>query len=135
MTVAVAESRRNGTGAAMPIKQTVVRFDELGYPGWCATLRTNPRASVYDDFVSNNDERLWSALSVIVLEWNFADEQGVPLPLPGKGLTLKDLPWDLLKHLVSRYIDEFNAAAIVPKALSDNSVPISSTSEGSLKSE
>jgi hypothetical protein len=59
VTIAEDATRRNGTGAAMPIKTAVVAFDEVGYPGWHATLRTNPRASVYDDFLSQDQERFW----------------------------------------------------------------------------
>jgi hypothetical protein len=135
VTIAEDATRRNGTGAAMPIKTAVVAFDEVGYPGWHATLRTNPRASVYDDFLSQDQERFCPALGQIVREWNLADEDGNPLPLPAHGLDPKELPYDVINHLVRGYIDAFNAAAAVPKGSSDSSGGTSSTSGGAPRSE
>lgn len=152
------ETRRNGTaGSAMPIATTEIKLDDLGYRGWFVIMRTNPRSSVYDDLVSNGereaamvtgdtaeaeaererlrtagDKRWWKAFSQIVTTWNFADEDGVPMPHPREVEQAKDLdlPINLLAHVLTRYFDETRAAAAVPKAQPEPSAPTSSTSDG-----
>lgn len=123
-------ARRNGVGAPMPIKSVLIECDDAGYPGWYARLRTNIPARVYDDFVAQDETRFWSSLQQIVLEWNFADTDGEPLPTPANGLSWRDLPFDLAQHLVRRYVDAFNAATQVPKASESNSVPTFRTDDG-----
>jgi hypothetical protein len=132
----LTESRRNGTsGAAMPIQTVTIELDEIGYPDWYVTMRTNPRASVYDDFTQQDVERWWAAFGQIVIAWNLADEDGKPLPHPKEVASEKDLdlPISLLAHVLTRYFEAVRDRAAIPKAPSDNSAPSSSTSEGSLR--
>jgi hypothetical protein len=112
---------------AMPIKTVVVDLTEIGYPGWHAALRLNVRASVYDDFLSQDREAFWSAFAQIVTGWNFRTEDDQLLPLPRDGLGPKDLPYDLLNTLVLRYVEAQAASAAVPKAVDANSDTTSRT--------
>lgn len=144
MPMAIAESRRNGTGAAMPIKTIDITLDEIGYPGWFVTMRTNPRSSLYDALIQTANEemapaekdevtrRSWAAFGQIVISWNFANEEGEALPQPRDVAGDKDLdlPHGVMAYVLTRYFDAVNAAAAIPKAQPGNSVPISSTSVG-----
>lgn len=155
------ETHLNGTASASMPKQTIdIKLDDIGYPGWCVTMRTNPRGSVYDDISAQAEEpritntmdaaavaaekervrvanelwakRWWKAFAQITVEWNFADEEGSRIPHPREFQTEKqvDLPILLLRRVISRYFDAVLASATLPKASSDNSEPSSSTSDG-----
>lgn len=119
---------------AMPIKTARIEFDDVGYP-WYAVVRTNPRSSTYDTLMALGDG-WWAALGEIVLEWNLADEQGAPFPLPleSNSETALNLPHGVLTFLFERYIDEVKAAA-VPKSRRAESATTSSTSGAPLNGE
>jgi hypothetical protein len=137
MTVLDVEPRRNGTsGAAMPTKTHTVKLDEIGYPGWFVSMRTNPRSSVYDDLISGEEQRWWKAFGQIVVEWNFADENGRAMPQPKEVEVEKDLdlPIGILAYVLDRYFDAVKGAAAIPKAPSDSSAVSSSTSGASQES-
>lgn len=124
----------------MPIKTVRVELEEIGYPGWFVTMRTNPRSSVYDDLIKMDEEAAatwWKAFGQVVIEWNFADEDGKPLPQPSEVQAEKDLdlPISLLAHVLTRYFEAVRTAATLPKAQPGNSAPTSSTSDGSQKTE
>jgi hypothetical protein len=118
----------------MPIHFTQISLDEIGYEGWVANLRLNIRARVYDDFLSQDRDVFWAAFSAIVLDWNFTDEEGEPLPLPKDGLGSRDLPIDILNTLVLRYVEAMTDSAAIPKARSESSATISRTNGVSLTS-
>lgn len=117
----------------MPIKSVTIDLGAIDYPGWYVKMRTNPRASLYDDLVSLDEERWWPAFGKIVLEWNLADEDGQPFQHPSKVDSEKalDLPVALITYVFSQYIDEVRAAANLPKALNADSSTTLSTSDGS----
>jgi hypothetical protein len=52
------------------------------WAGWSFTGRTNPKMSTLDDLSSGVFRRIASALSEVVLSWNFVDENGTALPNP-----------------------------------------------------
>ena len=104
----------------MPIKTATVALDEIGYEGWHAELRLNVRARTYDDFLSQDRDRFWAAVSEIVVGWNFLSEDGEPLPLPKDGLGPRDLPIDILNTLVLRYVEAMADSAAIPKARDAN---------------
>lgn len=156
----LTETRRNGTGASMPILTVDVDLEDIGYPGWHVIMRKNPRSSVYTQLTTFNDpgpadpddvealaeqrrkiqeeqKRWWIAFGQIVIEWNLTDETGKALPQPCEVEQEKDLdlPIKLLQFVLDRYFEAVRTAAAVPKALSDNSAPISSTSEGQPRNE
>lgn len=128
-----ATVHRNGTAAppAFPIRTAEITLDEIGYVGWHATVRLNPRSSVYDQLLAFEDAGgWWAAFGQVVLEWNFVGEQGEPLPLPREVASEKelDLPVNMLTFLFTRYLEAVRAAAEVPKGPDSNSSATSRTS-------
>jgi len=108
----------------MPIKKVTLELDEIGYPGWKVVLRTNPRAEIWDKFLSENEaEQVWLNFGRFILDWNFGDEEGNKLPLPPETRRI-DLPAEIPNFLVNKYIDAFNEAAGFPKVQRDNSETI-----------
>ena len=59
-----------------------------------------------------------AGLKTIVLEWNFVDDEGAPLPLPAQGLDWNDVPWDLKRALVDAYGKAMMARLELPKETS-----------------
>jgi hypothetical protein len=69
----------------------------------------------YDNFISQEDEKHWAGWKALVVEWNFQDEKGQPLPLPKDGkTTIKDIPYDIQGWIVSEYLTAFNKAVALP---------------------
>lgn len=116
----------------MAIKTATIAFDEIGYPGWYATVRTDPRSSVYDALVSFEEGRWWPAFGQVVLEWNLTDDEGQPHPLPKELESERDLDlrMGVMTFLFTRYIEAVRDASAIPKVLEPNSNGISSTSDG-----
>jgi hypothetical protein len=94
-------------------------------------MRLNVRARIYDDFLSQDQDKFWVALGQIVLAWNFVDEDTQPLPLPKDGLGARDLPIDILNTLVLRYVEAMAESAAVPKARGSSSDTTSATNGAS----
>jgi hypothetical protein len=122
---------RNGSAVALPINTVDIELSEIGYPGWVVTMRTNPRASVYDDFLAYDDmPRWWRAFGRIVQTWNFADEDGQAFPLPSELESEQDLdlPVGVIGYIYRRYVEEFRASIGLPKVLAAGSENSSTTS-------
>jgi hypothetical protein len=113
--------------AVMPIKTVVITLDEIAYPGWQAEMRLNIRAHAYDEFLSQDPDKFWSAFTDIVIGWNFVNEDGTPMPLPKDGLGPRDLPIDVLNTLVLRYVEAMADSAAIPKARESGSAITSRT--------
>lgn len=116
----------------MEVTTARISFAAIGQPQWYAVLRTNPRSSVYAEIISVGDG-WWPAFSSVVLEWNLADEDGVPFPLPREVESEKDLdlPVRAMSYLFEQYIDAVRDAAGLPKVpalASDSTSTISTTS-------
>jgi len=126
----IETQRRNGT-VALPINTVEIALDEIGYPGWVVTMRTNPRSSVYDDFLNIDDmARWWKAFGKIIQTWNFADEDGQPFPLPAELESERDLdlPVGVIGFIYRRYVEEFRASIGLPKVPAASSETSSVTS-------
>lgn len=121
--------KSNEPTSSMPIRSAIIALDDIGYPGWQAELRLNVRARTYDDFLSQDRDLFWKAFSQIVVDWNFHDEEGDPLPLPKDGLGPRDLPIDILNTLVLRYVEAMADSAAVPKARDSGSAISSRTND------
>jgi hypothetical protein len=124
------EATRNGS-VPLPINTVEIALDEIGYPGWVVSMRTNPRSSVYDDFLSIDDmPRWWKAFGRIVQTWNFADEDGQAFPLPAELDSERelDLPVGVVGFIFRRYIEEFRASVGLPKVPDASSETFSATS-------
>jgi len=115
----------------LPINTVDIRLDEIGYPGWVVTMRTNPRASVYDSFLAVDDmPRWWQAFGKLVQTWNFADEDGRPFPMPSELASEEDLdlPVGVIGFIYKRYVEEFRASIGLPKVPVASSATTSTTS-------
>ena len=119
------------TAVRLPVNTVDISLDEIGYPGWVVTMRTNPRASVYDSFLAIDDlPRWWTAFGAIVQSWNFADEDGEPLLLPSElnSEVDLDLPVGVIGFIYRRYVEEFRASIGLPKVPVASSAITSTTS-------
>lgn len=88
-------------------------------------MRLNPPLRVIEDLRSGDMGRFRSALATVVLDWDFVDDDGAPLPLPRDGLNWEELPWDLEATLIRCYGVAFNVSVEVPKATPTPSEPTS----------
>lgn len=114
----------------MPIKKATIKFDDLGYEGWEAVVRLNPPAYIYDQFVSLDLATEWEGLKKILLSWNFVDDNNKQIEHPSKWATYeerKELPTLVWNTFITRYFQEFNKLADVPKVLGENSEDTSMT--------
>ena len=100
----------------MQVSTARISFQPIGQPQWYAVVRTNPRSSVYAEIVGVGDG-WWQAFGSVVLEWNLADEDGEPFPLPREVESEKDLdlPVRVMTYLFEQYIDAVRDAAGLPK--------------------
>jgi hypothetical protein len=105
---------------AMPIKTTTIQLDEIGYPGWECTMRTNPRSERFDALLAADGENTWNIFSEFFIKWNFGDEKGNLMPLP-PATKRGDLPTDVPTFLLNKYFEAFNSLVGFPKAPSENS--------------
>jgi hypothetical protein len=128
--VQVSGVRRNSTVSHMPpFKTARITFDGGGWPGWYAVVRTDPPNSVYNDLVSLEEDKWWSAFGQVVIEWNLTDEDGKPHPLPKELESEKelDLRVGVVTFLFTSYLDAVKTAAAFPKALEPSSDSTSTT--------
>lgn len=122
-------AERNGV-IALRVSTVEIDLEDIGYPGWTVTMRTNPRASVYDDFLAVDDmPRWWGAFGQLVESWNLADEDGQPFPLPRELESERDLdlPVGIIGFIYRRYIEEFRARVGLPKVPDATSATTSTT--------
>ena len=69
------------------------------YEGWKLTVRANAKFKVIGDLSSGEYDRITESLAHVILDWNFLDEDGIPL----EDITpeaIGELPYDLIKILV-----------------------------------
>ena len=121
-----SKERINGVTEAV---RTAVRTAEIDlggdYDGWRVTMRLNPSTAVWDDFSSGDTERYDSALAVLILDWNFVDDNGNPLPLPSEGLDWSIAPFDLKLVVTNAYSARMQERMSLGKPQSTISEPTS----------
>lgn len=99
----------------MPVRSRVVEMDG-DYAGFRATMRVNISMQTLEALSKSED--IYPAVAAIVLDWNFADEQGQRLEPGVDGL--KALPIDLFKMLQTKYGEVLSnplAATTSPESL------------------
>lgn len=82
------------------------------YDGWQVTFRTNPPWSVLTAPEQQDPARLPQWLAQLIVEWDFVDEDGRPLPPTADGIA--QLPAVLMAALT----DAWRRVCEVPKASS-----------------
>lgn len=88
----------------LPIKTAKLSLSG-DYEGWECTVRTNPPLRVFRMLQSDLAEDVIAALAVIILDWNFVDEEGNPLPPPDEA-GVEALPLDLVDQIGRAYTEE-----------------------------
>lgn len=90
----------------MPVRsERIVLADD--FEGFELTVRTNPPLRVINLLASQEIGDLILALSEIILDWNFVDEEGEPLPPPSQE-TIAELPMDLVVLIAEHYQEAVN---------------------------
>ncbi len=111
--VVVLNGARPAGPRRLPVRTAVVRLSG-NYDGFIATMRLNPRRSVVDQLQSGDIQRVSEAVNDLVLDWNYVDEAGDPIPQTVAGIY--DLPDDLLADTIAGYFAAMAEATAVPKA-------------------
>jgi hypothetical protein len=100
----------------MPVKSKRMTFDEAGYPGFWAEVRTNPpMRTMEEDWRSGDVARFKAAVRLLLVDWNFVDLQGEPIPLP-EGVYFGAVPPDLFGALVDAEKAAYDEAQSLPLA-------------------
>lgn len=79
-------------------KTALVKFGG-DHDGLWAKIWTNPKRKHFRELNSGDEERSDTALGAMVLEHNFTDDEGKPLPAPLTYESLGELPHDLYLEL------------------------------------
>jgi hypothetical protein len=89
----------------MPVKARVIELDDE-WLGWSFTARMNPPVRIFEDIISGEFARITDGLALIIIDWNFVDEEGVALPKPTRDIIASHVPTDLLSAITNRWTDE-----------------------------
>lgn len=120
-------TKRNGAKPEKPPlrmpKRTAVIYFNGDYTGFKATVWVNAPLELWEDLRSKVVEATpegqqaagLEVLNHIVLDWNFVDYDGNPIPLPAEG-GLKKVPVDLVKLLDTGIGEKLQEASALPKA-------------------
>jgi hypothetical protein len=87
-----------------PKKYTTIAFDDMGYEGWEALVWYNAPTRYYAEMfdIRDNPEKAINRILDVVVEWNFIDEDGEPVPHDLDGLNSGALPTEILQEMVLR---------------------------------
>lgn len=98
-----------------PVRRHRIELDDDGFPGWWVEVRLNPPWGVMEDLYDTDDFRVVrESLARVILDWNFVDDEGDPLPPPSEDVTsLREVPIDLITVVLQRYQQ---VATELPKA-------------------
>lgn len=88
----------------MPIKGPVLKFDDIGYPGFWCRRRLNLSLGFYrrlfESVREGEEETSRSQWLEVFPEWNFVDTKGEPIPHTEEGFDA--IPKDLWDAMVER---------------------------------
>ncbi len=68
---------------------------EAPFEGWQFEARINPKLRTVSKLSSGQTDKILEGLGELVIDWNFVDEEGNPLPPPGESDVMYDLTVDL----------------------------------------
>jgi hypothetical protein len=91
----------------LPVKRKEIELDGE-YEGWHLTIRMNPPIRAFGDLAAGTFDGIVKGLCSILLDWDFVDEEGVPLPPPDSE-SIGQLPLDLLTLISNRFATEVTA--------------------------
>jgi len=120
----------NGHGLKMPVKVVRLSFDEDGYEGFLCDRRTNLPIGTnrqLAEAADGSEEAVYRGLLLQVYPWwNFADEDGEPIPHSVEGFDF--IPDDLLIAMFRRGAEALREA-VMPVPLGTGSSDAHSESE------
>ncbi len=99
----------------MPVKTADIAITLAGYEGWRFTVRSNPKQRTMDDLFSMDTARMREALNTLIVDWNYVDEAGAPLPLP-QADGLGECTDELIDATWSAFVDWLKEKTQAPKA-------------------
>jgi hypothetical protein len=73
----------------MPKRTKVIKLDD-DYEGFECTILTSFPMAVFSYFKTGQWDLIQSALKMILVDWNFVDTEGKPLPQPGEMVAALD---------------------------------------------
>lgn len=85
----------------MPVRTGKVSLEGT-YEGWECVVRLNPPLRVFGDFSSGEFDRIISGLRLVILNWNFVDEDGNDLG-PPDDTNVSLLPLDLAQAVAEAF--------------------------------
>lgn len=105
---------RAGAGALrrMPVRTITVAL-QGDYEGFTVTMRSNPPLRTFTEIQSNADfESLRKIVATLVIDWNFVDEEGQPIPTGD----FDSISIELFGLIIQQYLSTIVSATAVPKA-------------------
>jgi hypothetical protein len=95
----------NSNGRKMPIR--ISKFDLDGdFTGWWFNARTNFPMSFVEEMQSQDMDRMAKALSLIIIDWNFVDENGEDLGNPTQEIIKNELPIELVGLITTALVSK-----------------------------
>lgn len=86
----------------MPIRTRKIEDFPDPYQDLWAEIRVNVPMRVVHQLEEAGYDNTYAALGKIVVDWNFRDDSGQPLPAPGTREALEEVPVDLFLLLQQR---------------------------------
>lgn len=65
----------------MPVRTREIHLNDE-WEGWSFTARVNPPMGIISDMSSGEIDLITESIAKIIVDWNFVDEDGNPLPIP-----------------------------------------------------
>lgn len=112
----ISRSKRVVTTAPTPLRMPVrtTRVELNGpYKGFWLTMRSNPPLSLFTSLqVGVNFDTLRDKIHSLIMDWNFVDDEGKPIPAG----SLDDISIELIGLTIQAYLDQIKSISAVPKA-------------------
>ena len=87
------------------------------YEGWTATVLTSMPMALYDALESGTFQERLEALTKVVLEWNYVDDAGAPVPIEAAAIRAKlgFAELRLTLQAIDQAVEDFLAAVSTPE--------------------
>lgn len=105
----------------IPVRTKKIVLDG-DYTGFECTVKTSVPMSVFSLIQTGQWNLIQKALRMMLVEWNFTDENGEPLPQPGETVQLKDEAGELIT--TTETDDKGRTKQVPVEALATSLVPV-----------
>jgi hypothetical protein len=89
----------------LPVRTRDIQL-KAPWEGWNFTARMNPPVCVFEDITSGEFARIVDGMALVILGWNFVDDNGEPLPAPTRTTISNNVPIDLLTAAANGWVQE-----------------------------